>query len=583
MTKPPFRKSLEKEIAKAGPMRKCLLSLASRAGMPSFPGNCPPSPPGSGFFPKENRGIGRQVSLAGGIMGEKAISLELGESDILRELSETCDGLFRLLGSPELVDRIVGTCIMLTRSDRGTLFLATQDGHTYNENYLTSRFASGLDTGVIQIASSAGIAGSVFTRGQPLVVNNAEEDARFAKRVDRDTGYRTRSVLAVPIRATNGRNLGVIQVLNSQRGGYSDTDLRVVQVIATFAAMAFEQNEILGSLDEVKEKLELSKSSAERKLDPMLMSSRNTQLAEVYDKLPIFARSDSSILIEGESGSGKEMVAQFLHKFSSRSRGEFVAINCAAIPESLFEAELFGVLKGAATGTAARKGKIELADNGTLFLDEIGEMPLSMQAKLLRALQDRAVSPLGSEARPRKVNFRVVSATNRNLAELVQAGKFREDLFYRLNVVRFRLPPLRERMGDLPALCEAILRHLAEARNLRRKTMSAAALQGLGQHSWPGNIRELQNKLESALITSGERPVLEAGDFSLEQPLRAQQPGGDLLRQLGIATYDLKEARARFDEELIQRAISASQGNKTKAARLLGLSREGLRLAMKKK
>lgn len=512
-------------------------------------------------------------------MGLKAVSSNFSESEILRELSLVCEDLFRHVRSAELVDRIVGPCIRLTQSDRGTLFLATRDGHTYNDKYLTSRFATGIQEGVIQIASNSGIAGSVFTNDQPLIINNPDSDSRVVRRIGQDTGYRPQSLLSVPVRSTRGKNFGVLQMLNSQRGGYTDLDLHVIQVIAAFAAMAFEQNDTLSTLDETEEKLRLSRAASHRKINSHTPRSHNQNLHELYEKLPIFAKSDSSILIEGESGSGKEMVAQLLHRFSDRATKEFVALNCAAIPESLFEAELFGVVKGAATGTTARKGKIELADGGTLFLDEIGELPLSMQAKLLRALQERAVSPVGYDGPAKKVDFRVVSATNRDLAELVKEGKFREDLFYRLHVVRFRLPPLRERLNDIADLSDVILRDLAENRNLRRKTLSAAAVLRLKNYDWPGNIRQLQNKLENALITSGARPVLEPTDFIFEE--NSPAPGEtDPLAQIGVKGFDLKEARAHFDRELIRRALHQCNGNKTEAAKLLGLSREGLRLAL---
>jgi len=515
-------------------------------------------------------------------MGLKAVSTNLDESEILRELSLSCEALFRHVRTPELIDRIVGPCIHLTRSDRGTLFLATRDGCTYDERYLTSRYASGMQDGVIQIASSAGIAGSVFTNDQPLLINDAESDVRLARKVGQNTGYQPKSLLSVPIRSTRGKNFGVLQMLNSQRGGYTDLDLHVAQVIASFAAMAFEQSDTLSRLDEVQEKLQLSHAAQQRRISSYAPVSKNSVLSELYEKLPIFAKSDSSILIEGESGSGKEVVAQLLHKQSDRARKEFVALNCAAIPESLFEAELFGVAKGAATGTVARKGKIEQADGGTLFLDEIGEMPLAMQAKLLRALQERTVTRVGSEGAPQKVDFRVLSATNRDLAELVREGKFREDLFYRLHVVRFRIPPLRERLDDIRDLSECILRDLAETRNLRTKTLSPAAEARFREYKWPGNIRQLQNKLESALIMSGNRPTLEPTDFSFEDSVGTSLSGADPLALLGIVSLDLKNARVRLEREVVRRAIAQSKENKTDAAKLLGLSREGLRLLMRK-
>jgi Nif-specific regulatory protein len=371
-------------------------------------------------------------------------------------------------------------------------------------------------------------------------------------------------------------------MLNHQRGGYTLRDLQIMQLIAVFAAMALEHQDTLVTLDDAQERLTLSKAVSNKHLESWVPRSQNQVLQDLFDKLPTFAKTDSSILIEGESGSGKEMIAQLLHSASDRSRMEFVAVNCAAIPETLFEAELFGVAKGAATGTAARKGKLELADSGTLFLDEIGELPLGMQAKLLRVLQERTVSRVGSEGPPRKVNFRLLSATNRDLGESVRAGTFREDLYYRINVVRFRIPSLRERIEDIAGLSESIIRSLGETRKLRPKPLSPATLTLLKSYSWPGNIRQLQNKLESALITSGSRPTLEPTDFSFEEESHSAPAAADPLARLGISTLNLKEGRAEIDRDLIKRALAKCNGNKTEAARLLGLSREGLRLALKR-
>lgn len=510
------------------------------------------------------------------------MSSQLNEVEILRELSLACDGLFRHLHSPELVDRIVGPCIRLTRSDRGTLFLATRDGYTYDKNYLTSKYASGLNGNVIQIASTVGVAGTVFTNDQPLMINNATTDSRLAKRVGEDTGYRPQSLLCVPIRSSRGKNFGVLQMLSSQTGAYTEFDLYVTQVLATFAGMAFEQSDTLFNLDEAEERLRMSQDLQKRRLHSLQPQSKNPVLKELYDQLPIFAKSGSSILIEGESGSGKEVIAQLLHASSDRAHKAFVAVNCAAIPETLFEAELFGVAKGAATGTVARKGKIELAEGGTLFLDEIGEMPLSMQAKLLRALQEKAITRLGSESPAQKVDFRVLSATNRDLGELVRQGKFREDLYYRLNVVRFRLPPLRERLEDIRELSQNLIRDLVESRNLRPKVLSAAAEERLKQYDWPGNIRQLQNKLEHALITSGSRAVLEPLDFNFEDSLYSFASNEDVEHSPDGKVLNLREARQRMERELIRKALGRASGNKTKAAKLLGLSREGFRQLLRK-
>jgi transcriptional regulator with PAS, ATPase and Fis domain len=480
---------------------------------------------------------------------EQEEELPLGP-EVLATIAVVCSEFFHPGNRSELMRKILQAGVQLTHSDRGTVFLATKDGLTYDPDTLTSNIATGLGSGAIQITSTAGIAGDVFTNDRPLIINEVQKDRRFAPRIDESTGYVTRTLLSVPMHAP-------------------------------FAAVALSYQDTLSTLDDSREKLALNKTGRFKTIEDYSLVSKNPVLHDLYHKLPLFAKSDSSILIEGESGSGKEMVAQVLHQFSDRCGKQFVAINCAAIPESLFEAELFGVAQGAATGTIARKGKIELANGGTLFLDEIGELPLGMQAKLLRVLQDRAVCRVGSEGPATQLNFRILTATNRDLGELVGAGKFREDLYYRINVIRFRVPPLRERIEDIAALSSAMIRRLEVERKLKAKPMSPEALKKLELYHWPGNIRELQNKIESALITSGANAILRPEDFQLDVSA-LRQNSNDPLGANASLEFDLKKARAVFERGLIERALEHCHGNKTEAARLLGLSREGLRKALLK-
>ena len=278
------------------------------------------------------------------------------------------------------------------------------------------------------------------------------------------------------------------------------------------------------------------------------------------------AQADSNVLLLGETGTGKELLAHAVHASSTRAAGPFISVNLAAVPETLLEAEFFGVAPGAYTGAdrKGRDGKFKLADGGTLFLDEIGDMPLVLQAKLLRALQEQEIEPLGSN-RVIKVDVRVIAATSRDLRTLVTQGRFREDLFYRLNVLPIRVPALRERCGDIEALAESLLENIALRTGMPRRELTADALGALMAHDWPGNVRELRNVLEqAAMLTDNLR--LGAGDFRNILNLNTATPRSRPLPQLV----------AELERSSIQSALAATGGNKVSAARLLGISRATL-------
>jgi sigma-54 specific flagellar transcriptional regulator A len=286
------------------------------------------------------------------------------------------------------------------------------------------------------------------------------------------------------------------------------------------------------------------------------------------------AGTDATVLLLGESGTGKEVVARLLHAFSPRVGNAFVAVNCGAIPEGLVESELFGHAKGAFTGaTEARAGKFLEADGGTLFLDEISELALSLQVKLLRVLQDRIITPVG-ESKTRQVDARVVAASNSNLQALIKEGKFRSDLFYRLNVVPITLPALRERAEDVPALCQHFLAS-ANRRTKRNVVLSEAALVALQLYDWPGNVRELENLVERLVILN-RTGVVGVEDLRLN----LHTPSGDLAATVASDSsaegIDLPATLARIEVVLIERAMRTANGNKARAAELLGLSRTTL-------
>ena len=288
------------------------------------------------------------------------------------------------------------------------------------------------------------------------------------------------------------------------------------------------------------------------------------------------AQLDTTILLLGETGTGKELLAQGIHQASPRRQGPFVGINMAALPESLVEAELFGTAPGAYTGAGqrGRTGKVQLADGGTLFLDEIAEMPLAMQAKLLRVLQEREVEALGSN-RLEKVDVRVIAATAKDMRQLVDKGEFRADLYYRLNVLPITLPPLRQRSSDIPQLSEHILRQIQHETQLPPLVLSASALQWLQQYAWPGNVRELRNRLERACVMA-EGEQIEAADLGAQDDLPTPLP------EQSSRPASLKNRQQKASCEAIFEAIDACHGNKTLAAKQLGIGRATLYEQLKK-
>jgi len=295
------------------------------------------------------------------------------------------------------------------------------------------------------------------------------------------------------------------------------------------------------------------------------------------------ARSQAPVHIAGESGTGKELVARLIHARSPRSAAAFVPVNCGAIPSELMESEFFGHLRGSFTGASRDKvGLFQAAEGGTLFLDEVGDLPLHMQVKLLRALQERAVRPVGAEAEV-PVNVRIISATHKDLGKLLAQGSFRQDLYYRLNVIEIRTPPLREHVEDIPLLAEAILRRLAQSNGLASPPkLDAEALRRLQAYGFPGNVRELENVLERAVtLCDGSR--ISAAELQLRgdvaAPLAAATAPGEAPRAAGGGFEDQME---EIERRAIREALEKARYNKTKAAALLGMSFRSLRYRIKK-
>lgn len=343
-----------------------------------------------------------------------------------------------------------------------------------------------------------GIVGKVIETGLPMFIPDIEKEPQFLNKTGSRPDKKGISFLCVPIKIEE-EILGVVSAdrIYAEEQGDVDDDLRVLSIVASLIAQFLKLWENYKMMED--ENLLLRAQLKDRYNFPNLVGQSPSFQAVLKTVMKV-AATDATVLLFGESGTGKELIAKTIHFQSKRAKGPFIAINCAAIPENLLETELFGSEKGAFTGAVKRIGKFEQADGGTIFLDEVGELPISLQPKLLRVLQERTIEPLGS-SKTIKVDVRIISATNKDLSEEIRKGSFREDLFWRLNVIPIYIPPLRERKEDIPLLIEHYLKSFC---NIYKKTVSIdpEALKILVSYEWPGNVRELANTIERLVIMS---------------------------------------------------------------------------------
>ncbi len=368
-------------------------------------------------------------------------------------------------------------------------------------------------------------AGLVWQLQQSLLVPNLSEEPRWPKVIGLMKEDRTQSFCFAPLTTARGR-LGAMGFLSLQKEAYNDTDLEFLQQVAKQVAVAVENALAFQQIAELKDKLAKEKLYLEEELriehgfDDIIGDS--DALKQVLKQVEVVAPTDSTVLIQGETGTGKELIARAIHRLSGRSERTFVKLNCAAIPTGLLESELFGHERGAFTGAISQKaGRFELADKGTIFLDEVGEIPLELQSKLLRVLQEQEFERLGS-TKTIRVNARLIAATNRDLKSLMEAKQFRSDLYYRLNVFPVTLPPLRERREDVPILVRYFTQHYAVRMKKNIQTIPAKTLDLLSSYAWPGNIRELENLVErSVILTQGTDLQMPISELQADNRLSA--------------------------------------------------------------
>ncbi len=446
-------------------------------------------------------------------------------------------------------------------ADRASIFLWDRRRHL-----LIGRPALGVKGGELRLPDDRGVVGQVIQSGQALRVDAATEADQIDRQVDAQTGYRTKTLLCVPLRGRSGELFGAFELINKRSGTFTAEDEAGLKELAGHAAVALENTQDRQQLDRLLTTHRQITDEAAQQVRLIGESRAMTALRAMVQRV---AGTELAVLILGENGTGKEVVAQSIHFLSGRRHKPMVAVNCAAIPDTLAESELFGHEKGAFTDAReTRLGKFELAADGTLFLDEIGDLSLGAQAKLLRVLEERVIVRVGGST-PIHTDARVLAATNQDLAEMVRQKRFREDLYFRLAVVTLEIPPLRERPDDILPLAEHLLADFCQKARRKAPSFSDSARKRLASHSWPGNVRELRNLMERLAYLSPEDHV-EAEDLAfILSPRRTETLPA-------IANQPLAEATIEFQIAYIKRQIEQAGGNMSQAATNLGLHRSNL-------
>jgi Nif-specific regulatory protein len=466
----------------------------------------------------------------------------------------------------KVLDFIAASAAELINAQAASLILVDEKNHNlYFRTVDSGDDAATLRT--IQLPLGEGIAGWVVEHGDPLVVLDTSDDPRFSSEVDKKTGFHTESIICVPLKF-RGKVIGALQALNIEDPTeFSDADLGLLNAFASQAAIALENARLYS--DVVRERTMLREELAEK----FRFVSPSRSMSDVMLVAEKSAKVETTILIQGESGTGKELVARAIHQLGPRADKPFVAVNCAALSEELLSSELFGHEKGAFTGAIGlKRGKLEMAGTGTFFLDEIGELAPQLQAKFLRVLQEREFERVGgTHALP--VKCRIVCATNRKLADEVASGKFRNDLFFRLNVITINVPPLRQRADDIGPLTDLFIGRYNNLVGGKFDSISDDAMELLRAYNWPGNVRELENIIERAIvlgagdtITSSDLPVEVRGGYSAAGGPATDGPS---TATTGSMTYH--DAVKEMKRQIIRCALDQTGGSQKEAARNLDI------------
>ena len=475
----------------------------------------------------------------------------------LYEVTQTIQGI---LEPRPLLDKVLEIAMTHLDAERGFLLLTSQAGKAFE---VTAARNFGGDASPDTIAASSSVLKKVLETGEAVLSFDALADREF-EASQSIVSQKIRSIICVPLKIRE-KVAGTVYLDSTKaRGKFNDETLKFLSVFGHLAAIALENARRYEQLREENERLR-HEALPSALFSDLIGTSRPWR--SVLELVHRVVDTDVSVLITGESGTGKELIARAIHDNSPRKSRAFVALNCAAIPDQLLESELFGHTKGAFTGASAeKKGLVEVANGGTLFLDEISDLPQSLQTKLLRLLQEREIRRVGDTAN-RTVDVRILSATNKDLQKEMSAGRFRDDLYFRLNVVKVHLPPLRDRREDIPLLAIHFLRTASRVHKRTVTDLAPGAMKILLNHIWPGNVRELQNVIERAVVLS-RGPELTEADLQLPSEGPQDVLGGSLTLE-------------EFERRLVQRTLAELDGNRTRTAEKLGVSLRWLQYRLK--
>ncbi len=483
----------------------------------------------------------------------------------LLEVSKVLNSSFELEKNLSKTMRVLGDFLEM---ERGSVFLLDQNSRELKIVAAHGLTKEQIERGKYQIGE--GIVGRVIGKGTPLVIPNVGEEPLFLNKTGARIGKTGVSFLCVPI-SFKGTAIGVLSAdrIFKDQTVTVDEDIRVLEIISSIIAQYVVLWRHYRDSEDEKEILKLQ-LKGKYSLPNIIGTSDKMQ--EVFESVHRVADSKATVILYGESGTGKELIAKSIHYMSPRAKAAFIKFNCASIPEGLLESELFGHEKGAFTGAVnVRKGRFELANGGTILLDEVGDLPLNLQPKILRVLQEREFERVGGE-KTIKVDVRLIAATSRNLEELVAREHFREDLFYRLNVVPIFMPALRERKEDIPLLVEFFLRRFNEENN-KHVSISPEALRVLIEYAWPGNVRELENTMERLVVMSG-RDSIKPSDL----PINLKLPSPEEVMQ----KESLRAGIEDIEKSSILDALGKTGWVQARAARMIGLTPRQIGYKIKK-
>jgi Nif-specific regulatory protein len=484
--------------------------------------------------------------------------IDVNKFNTLIEINTLINSNYADLNS--LLTRILVSATRLCEGEACSLLLVDKEAQELH--FEISIGGAGSETKRFKVKMGEGIAGWVAVHNRSIIISDAENDDRHRHDISEKLNYPSKAMMAVPMRAKE-ECLGVIELVNKKGGrSFTEEDLEWLEIFATQAGIAVINARSMEKAHATINQLlhDQSKTAGGR----TAIFAKSPVMREKLELIDKVAKTDSSVLLLGESGVGKEVFAEHIHFKSPRGGKPFVKVNCAAIPEGLLESELFGHVKGAFTSAvSSRQGRFDIADKGTIFLDEIGDLPLALQVKLLRVIQEKTFEKVGSDISV-TVDVRILAATNRDIEKLVEKGEFRSDLYYRLNVFPLHIPPLRQRLEDIPDLADYFLKKNMKETQNQFEGFSTEAMETMLSYSWPGNIREMENCIERACVI-GKGRLIEVEDLFLKHPSSAVV--------IADGSRNLKTAENLFRARFIRQVLEENKGNQTETAKALNIQR----------